>query len=292
MLEPKVLDLSASVTGMQPMLKRLLGEDIELSLLVSLEPCRVHTDPSQVEQVIMNLAVNARDAMPNGGTLTITTHPRPGIHREPGISMFVRDTGIGMPSEILGDIFEPFFTTKSNDRGTGLGLATVREIAQRNNGRVGVTSTLGVGTLFEFWLPATTGVVYETTRLQAVVPAGRGESVLVVEDDPRVRDVTRRVLASGGYAVHDVRDAEEALAFVANVAVDVLVTDMELPGMSGIECAQRVVDRTPTAAVLYTSGMASDPRGRGGVRGAAFLAKPYTPAELMRSVRKTLEGRR
>ena len=220
--------------------------------------------------------------------LTISTRPcAPG-----GVAIVVRDTGIGIAPEIIDDIFEPFFTTKGPDHGTGLGLATVREIASRNGGGVRVTSKLGEGSAFEIWLPGVEGIAYETGRMANVVPAGRGEQVLVVEDDARVRETTRRVLASGGYAVYDVRDAEAALSYVSRgPALDLLVADIELPGLSGVDCARQIVASTPRAAVLYTSGMMSDPRVLGGICGAVFLAKPYSSDQLMRSVRRAIESR-
>jgi two-component system cell cycle sensor histidine kinase/response regulator CckA len=290
---PTNVDVNARVEMVARMLERTLGARIKLATSLSPVPVTVLIDPSQLEQVLTNLAVNARDAMPGGGSITISTEPAP-QNQSPGVMIRVRDSGTGIPPEILADIFEPFFTTKGPEKGTGLGLATVHEIVKRAGGSIGVKSKIGEGTTFEVWLPCTEGAAYETVRMSIAVPAGRGEHVLLVEDDPRVRDVTRRVLVNGGYTVHEASDGEDAVAFAAGGGkVDVVLADLELPGISGVECVQQVSAAQPNARILYTSGMASDPRATAGaVRGATFLAKPYTPDELLRSLRKALDSRR
>jgi PAS domain S-box-containing protein len=290
---PQVVDVNAHVESVARMLERTLGARIKLVVELAAVPLTTLIDPSQLEQVITNLAVNGRDAMPKGGTITLTTRACAGADGAPGIGLTVRDTGSGIPPEIVASIFEPFFTTKGPEKGTGLGLATVLEIVRRAGGSIEVTSTIDVGTEFAIWMPTAEGAVHQTSKISSVVPAGRGETVLLVEDDPRVREATRRVLIGGGYAVHEARDGEEALAHVtAGGKVDLVVADVELPGMSGIDCAREITERNADARVMYTSGMTSDPRLDSTTRGSAFLPKPYTPDELMRSVRKALGATR
>ena len=204
---PQVIDLNSHVEMVGRMLERTLGARVKLVLDLTPVPLQVKIDPGQLEQIVTNLAVNARDAMPHGGTLTIATRAlAEGQTR--GIALTVADTGTGIPADVLPNIFEPFFTTKGPDKGTGLGLATVREVAQRNGGRIKVISKLAEGTTFVLWLPAADGEIYHTTQLTTQVAAGRGEHVLVIEDDPRVREGTRRILVGAGYAVHEARDGE------------------------------------------------------------------------------------
>ena len=280
---PQVIDLNARVELVVRMLERTLGARVKVALDLAPEPILVNIDPGQLEQVLTNLAVNARDAMPGGGTLTIVTRAEGG-----GAQIRMRDTGTGIAPHVLPEIFEPFFTTKGPEKGTGLGLATVREVVQRCGGRVGATSELGAGTTFELWLPKATGDSPQATAaLPQTVVGGRGEDVLLIEDDPRVRDAARRVLAGAGYAVHEAASGEDALARVERGQhVDVVVADLELPGISGVECVRRLA-ASASLKIVYTSGLASDPRG--GERGQAFLPKPYAPDDLLRTVRKALD---
>jgi two-component system, cell cycle sensor histidine kinase and response regulator CckA len=260
------------------MLERTLGARVRLVVDTTPQRLFVRIDLGQLEQVITNLAVNARDAMPEGGTLTITTRAAAG-----GVTICVGDTGVGIPPDILPDVFEPFFTTKGPDKGTGLGLATVREVVQRNGGRVGVTSRPGAGTTFELWLPAADGEAARPAPAAAQIGGGRGESVLLIEDDPAVREGARRVLAGAGYAVHEAETGEDALAHAAGgQRIDVVVADIELPGISGVECVRQL---GAGMKVVYASGLAPDPRGGD----ARFLPKPYSPDDLLRSVRKSLD---
>ena len=291
--QPQVVDINQHVEKACALLERTLGARVKIHVEHAPMPLTVLVDPGHLEQVITNLAVNARDAMPDGGTITFAASAEPGPDGVPGVALHVRDTGTGIAPEILTSIFDPFFTTKKPEKGTGLGLATVQEIVRRAGGDIRVDSQVGKGTEFRIWLPAADGAVYETTATAAAVPAGRGEAVLLIEDDSRVRGVTARVLVGGGYAVQEVRDAEEALAFLGRGgAFDIVVADVELPGMSGVDCARELAARRPGTRVVYTSGMVSDPRGGdAAVSGATFLAKPYTPDELLRCVRRSLEAR-
>jgi nitrogen-specific signal transduction histidine kinase len=260
-----VVDVNARIEALARMLERTLGSRIKLALDLDVIPLLIAIDPAHFEQVITNLVINARDAMADGGTITITTRAA-----NAGASIEITDTGTGIPDHVLANIFEPFFTTKGPEKGTGLGLATVHEVVRRSRGTIDVRSQLGAGTTFTLWFPQTDGVVHQTTQIATLVPAGRGENVLVVEDDSRLRDITRRVLAGGGYAVHEVCDGEEALAYVQSGSrVDVVVADIELPGMSGVEW------RGDQAHVATST----------------FLPKPYSPDELMRSLRKVLDAK-
>jgi PAS domain S-box-containing protein len=281
-----VVDVGVQAEQTGKLLRRTIGSRIRLNFELAPEPLTIEIDPSHLEQVITNLAINARDAMPSGGAITVATRRDQG-----GVVLSVTDTGTGIPPHVLEDIFDPFFTTKSPDKGTGLGLATVREIVKGAGGRIDVASTMGTGTTFAIWFPESSGTVQDVTgRVLIGIPAGRGESVLLVEDEAHLREITRRVLVRGGYAVQAVADAEAALALVeSGVAPAVLVTDIELPGMSGIDCARKLRERDPALRVLYISGMTADPRDRTAT-GVRFLAKPYSPEALMRSVRGIVDG--
>src|SRR4029077_10309765 len=307
-LAPQVLDVNAVVGNMDRMLRRLLGEDIEL--VTSLDPAAgaVNADPGQLEQVLLNLAVNARDAMPGGGRLSIGT-TRFALseehverrHRMPAgdyACLAVADTGVGMDETTQAHLFEPFFTTKEVGKGTGLGLATVYGIVKQSGGYIWVYSERGRGTTVKVYLPRVPGVA-EAPPLAAAAPApreGRGghETVLLVEDAAPVRALARRSLEAHGYRVLDASDGPRALELSARhgAPIDLLVTDVVMPGMSGRELAERLAPVRPGMKVLYTSGYTDDAMVRQGVltAGVAFLQKPFVPDSLARKVREVLDG--
>ena len=304
-LAPKVLELNAVVGNMDRLLRRLLGEDIEL--VTSLDPGAgaVNADPGQLEQVLLNLAVNARDAMPGGGRLSIET-ARLHLHEEhverrhrlpPGdyACLVVTDTGVGMDDATQAHLFEPFFTTKEVGKGTGLGLATVYGIVKQSGGYIWVYSEPGRGTTVKVYLPR----VPAATEAPVAPPppkAVRGghETVLLVEDAAPVRTLARRSLEACGYRVLDAADGPSALELSARhpSGIDLLVTDVVMPGMSGRELAERLAPERPEMKVLYTSGYTDDAMVRQGVlnAGVAFLQKPFVPDMLARKVREVLDG--
>jgi len=284
LVREKVLDLNATVDSVVQMVTRTLEARIKLKLDLSPAPLFIKLDPGQLEQVITNLVVNARDAMRQGGTITITTR----MCDADQVCLCVRDTGIGIPPEIQAEIFEPFFTTKGAS-GTGLGLATVREIVTRNGGSIHIQSTVGMGTEFRIQIPLSP----EDPRISSEVVdipiiAGRGESILLVEDDGAVRAATRRLLGGAGYAVLEAATAELALELASARSPRMLIADIDLPGMSGVELARQLKATGQPLRVVFTSGMASDPSA---LDGSPFLPKPYSADELLRCVRRTLDRR-
>ncbi|PYO96969.1 MAG: hypothetical protein DMD60_08460 [Gemmatimonadetes bacterium] len=304
-LAPKVLDLNAVVANMDRMLRRLLGEDVELA--TSLEPAAgaVNADPGQLEQVLLNLAVNARDAMPGGGRLSIGTTRFTLLeehverrHRMPAgdyVCLVVADTGVGMDETTQAHLFEPFFTTKEVGKGTGLGLATVYGIVKQSGGYIWVYSEPGHGTTVKIYLPRVPGVAEAPVPLTEPKPVrGGDETVLLVEDAAPVRTLARRSLEARGYRVLDAPDGPSALALSAGHGggIDILVTDVVMPGMSGRELAERLAPQRPSMKVLYTSGYTDDTMVRQGVltAGVAFLQKPFVPDTLARKVRDVLDG--
>ncbi|HEY1816053.1 MAG TPA: response regulator [Kofleriaceae bacterium] len=284
--KPQIVDLNARITAVATMLERTVGANVKLELDLAPNPTTVLIDPGQLEQVIANLVVNARDALATrGGHVSIATRPQNADADACGVAIVVTDDGPGIPDDVLPHVFEPFFTTKG-ERGTGLGLANVHEIVRRANGAIDVVSQLGRGTTFTIWLPVVDGTP-ERSRKIAIGARGGGETVLVVEDDERVREVTRRILEAGGYVVRAVRDAETALAFVAGGGkIDAVVADIELPGMDGIECVRRLVEHDPRLEAVFTSAVVGDGPPR-----AKFLPKPYAPPDLLGCVRNVLDGR-
>jgi CheY-like chemotaxis protein len=302
-VEPRLLDLNSVVEGMMPMLERLIGEDVEVSLKPSSDLASVVADPAQVEQILMNLAVNARDAMPRGGTLTISTenvhldehYAATHIAVKPGayVALTVTDTGTGMTSDVQARLFEPFFTTKEVGKGTGLGLATVHGIVKQNGGNIGVYSEVGRGSSFHVYLPR----ARQAQRVPEVrQPTGRGggtEAILVVEDPDGLRHLVKRVLQRQGYAVFEAANADEALAVLGHApSVELVLTDVVMPGASGPELTQRIIERRPTMKVIYMSGYTEDAISHHGVLkpGVAFLHKPFTSEALGRKVRDVLDG--
>lgn len=302
-IAPRVLDVNELIDHLGKMLHRLIAEDITFSTRLDPELSRVKVDPGQLEQVLINLAVNARDAMPRGGHLTIETRQfelsvndvsgtelKAGSH----VQILVTDTGAGIPKEIQSRMFEPFFTTKDVGKGTGLGLATVYAILQRAGGCINVDSEPGRGTTFLILLPA---VMEELSVVPAQLPqpiAPRGsETILVVEDEPAVLRLVEFVLESHGYHVITAANGHAAIAITESHtgAIDLLLTDVVMPGMNGREVAEAVRRRWPKLSVLYASGYTADTIVRYGVESeaSAFLEKPFTPLTLTRKVRETLD---
>jgi PAS domain S-box-containing protein len=304
-LQLRVVDLNAVVAGIEPMLRRLIGEHIDLITVFGEGLGRVKADPSQIEQVIANLAVNSRDAMPRGGKLLIETGnvhldevyaaTRSGV--EPGryVMLAVSDTGHGMDSETLARMFEPFFTTKGLGQGTGLGLATVYGIVKQVGGQVMVYSEPGHGTSFKIYLPR---LEHAGDEVPAATPAGpppRGtETVLVVEDEPALRVLIDEILARSGYTVLQASRPDEALALAVahEGTIDLVLTDVIMPGMSGGQMADAIRALRPRARVLFMSGYTDDAISQHGIldAGTHFLEKPFTGDSLLRKVRTVLES--
>jgi PAS domain S-box-containing protein len=295
-LEPRVVDLNRIVSGVEAMLERILGEDIDLHFETETTPAPVLVDPSQLEQVIVNLAVNARDAMPRGGTLSLVTGDvyldeefaaeHPGIHPGRHAMLAVSDTGTGMDPEVLSQIFEPFFTTKGKDRGTGLGLSTVFGILRQSGGSISVESQPGRGTTFRIYLPLveTEADSEPPIAVSADLPRG-SETILLAEDQAMVRRVTRAFLEARGYAVVEAEDGRRALALLESDAsrFDLLIADVIMPRMGGFELAARARDLEPELPVLLMSGYAEPaPEHRGEhASGMPLLKKPFTARELL-----------
>jgi signal transduction histidine kinase len=304
-LQPRVLDLNVVITDVEKMLRRVIGEDIDLVTIPGSALGRVKADPGQLDQVILNLAVNARDAMPEGGKLTIETANveldgayalrhiavRPG----PYVMLAVSDTGCGMDAEILARLFEPFFTTKEVGKGTGLGLATVYGIVTQSGGSISVYSEPGRGTTFKMYLPR----VKEAVETRVVVaspdtPVRGSETILVVEDEEAVRSLARLVLERKGYTVLEARHGTEALRVSERHEgpIALVLTDLVMPGLGGRELAGRLATVRPDTKVLYMSGYTDNAIVHQGVldAGAAFLSKPFTPDALARKVREVLDA--
>jgi CheY-like chemotaxis protein len=270
--------------------RRSIGEDVEVSFALAPAPRRLRIDPGQLEQVILNLVVNARDAMPRGGRLRVETANEDreaggaGSPRR-GVVLRVADSGCGIAPEVLPKIFEPFFTTKERGKGNGLGLSTVFGIVQQAHGTVGVTSEPGRGATFTVWLPATDEVAAPRPAPGAAPVDGGGATVLLVEDEDGVRRVTRRILAAHGFRVIDARDAEEARRRFAEERPALLLTDVVMPGTSGPELAAQLQREDPQLAVLFMSGYSD----RADVWGAGtVLQKPFTDDALLARVGEAL----
>ncbi|MDQ5979826.1 MAG: two-component system, cell cycle sensor histidine kinase and response regulator CckA, partial [Verrucomicrobiota bacterium] len=303
-IQPRTLDLNEAVTGVTRMLQRLIGEDVRLRLQLHTRPVFIRADPGMLDQVLMNLAVNARDAMPDGGDLTVATElVQPGEelrrrHPEMIAAMHARlrmtDTGCGIAPEVLTRIFEPFFTTKEPGKGTGLGLATVFGIVRQHSGFINVTSEPGQGTAFEVLLPLDNGDRQDWVPAAGRSPAGaRGEIVLVVEDDSAVRELAVRVLTMNGYRVREAANGPEALRVVAEMPVlDLLLTDMIMPGgLDGQQVADRLRADRPGLRVVFMSGYTADRIRHDQLlqEGFNFIRKPFTPDDLARCVRARLD---
>jgi PAS domain S-box-containing protein len=292
-LQPRIVELNGVVAETEVLLRRLIGEHIEIRTELAPRLPLVEADPNRLAQVVLNLAVNARDAMPGGGVLTIRTvdlgEGSDGQHR---VMLAVVDTGCGMPEMVRARAFEPFFTTKEVGKGTGLGLSTVYGIVSQTGGEISVASEVGRGTTFRVYLPATVGVPPEREDAVHENDAGGGERILVVEDEPGVRAIVREVLEDQGYVVEEAAEPLAALElFEEDRAFDLLVSDVVMPGMNGVQLAGRLLERRPGLRVLLMSGYPS----HGGVDlaslGAAFLQKPFGTDALVRKVRGVLDQR-
>jgi len=302
-IEPTRLDLNVVVADMKAMLSRLIREDVKVVLDLQPEPAPVHADRGQMEQIVLNLAVNARDAMTGSGTLTIATanvdldenYAKTHLAVKPGpyVVLTVSDTGTGMPPQVLARLFEPFFTTKELGKGTGLGLATVHGIATQSGGSVNVFSEVGRGTSFKVYLPRAEGA---ETAVEGPPPVSRqrdgAQTVLVVEDAEGLRELARRLLQRHGYTVLVAANADEAIRlFEQNARIDVLLTDVVMPGGNGPELTRRLVERQPTLKIIYMTGYTADAIVHHGVLkpGIALLHKPFTADTLGRKLREVLD---
>lgn len=296
-VSPKVVELSAGIREVEPMLRRLIGED--LKLVFKLEPAagNLVADPGQLDQILINLVVNARDAMPDGGTISIETgsvefdEPYALEHFEvkpgPYVLLAVSDTGVGMDRETRMHIFEPFFTTKDVGKGTGLGLATTYGIVRQAGGHIWLYSEPGVGTTFKLYFPRVDAAV--TVEEARPSPLGTQTGVvMVVEDEPVVRDVTTRILERAGYKVVAVGDGVDAAAMLETMtdSIDVVVTDVIMPNMSGIALGDWVLDGFPRIGVVLSSGYTAETLDLDRIagRGAVFLSKPFTSIQLLQAV--------
>jgi len=304
-LAPRALDLNVVVAGLEPMLRRLIGEDVELATRLAPGVASVEADPGQLGQVIVNLAINARDAMPQGGKLVIETanaeldaaFVRTHAGAVPGayVQLSVSDTGIGMDEETRSHLFEPFFTTKEIGKGTGLGLATVYGIVKQSGGYIWVDTEAGRGTTFRICLPRSSGVPEAATpRDPATAPAGGAETILLVEDEEAVRTLTTRALTARGYTVLVAANGPDALRLAEPLAapIHLLLTDVVMPEMSGRELTRRLTASRPGLRVLYMSGYSEEAIARHGVLdpGTAFLQKPFTPDALAWRVQEVLSA--
>jgi two-component system cell cycle sensor histidine kinase/response regulator CckA len=306
MKQPVLLDLNKELQNMNKMLRRLVNEHVVMTLIPGTQPARIKADPGYVGQVLMNLVVNARDAMPNGGQLTITTshavldendaHAHPGLAPGDYVMLGVSDTGTGMTDDVKAHLFEPFFTTKSKGKGTGLGLATCQTIVKQSGGCIGVDSAPGKGTTFKVYFPCVDEPFDHDAQLVKAEPLPRGtETLLVVEDDPDVRRLTAKVLKAQGYAVLRAANGQDALRLVQEHKtgpIHLAITDVVMPLMGGKVMAEWLRATHPGLKILFTSGYTDDDIGQQDMFGAGveFLAKPYTPAALSRKVRQLLDA--
>jgi PAS domain S-box-containing protein len=303
-LQPKNLDLNAIVGGLEQLLRRLMGEDIRMHVKMSAELGTIKADPSQIEQVLMNLVVNARDAMPHGGKLIIETcnteldhaYASDHVSVKPGryVMLAVSDSGMGMSPETVAHIFEPFFTTKGGTRGTGLGLSTSYGIVKQSGGYIWVYSEPEHGTTFKVYLPRVDESAEPAAAVRLKTAPQKGtETILLVEDEEAVRDLTETVLTSYGYKVIVTQDPENAQSIAATgLQIHMVLTDVVMPSMSGRELARKLTQKNPNLRVLYMSGYTDDIIAAGGVleAGIAFLQKPFTPAMLAQKVREVLDA--
>ncbi|HTA88723.1 MAG TPA: PAS domain-containing protein [Polyangiaceae bacterium] len=288
-VDPKVIDVNHLVENVAKLLRRVVGEDVLVALDIADEPAPVTMDPVQCEQLLMNLAVNARDAMPGGGSLRIRSEQTPDA-----VLISVSDSGLGMPKEVQARAFEPFFTTKDAGKGTGLGLSTCLAIVRRAGGTIRVDSEPGIGTTFHIELPrARGGAEAESPERPSIMPRG-DETVLLIEDDAIVRQLTARILRQQGYSVLVATQADEALQLAADHAtrIDLFLSDVVMPGASGPSVIEQLSAGRPRAKVLFVSGYPGDDVSRHGVNQTSFpfLAKPYSSEQLAQRVRQVLDG--
>ncbi|HXU19594.1 MAG TPA: PAS domain S-box protein [Verrucomicrobiae bacterium] len=306
-LDPKVIDLNGAVSDMEKLLRRLIGEDVELSTQLVSNLGRVKADQGQLEQVVMNLAVNARDAMPQGGKLIIATenmvmdeafvrrYPYP-VQPGPYVCLSVTDSGIGMDAETKARAFEPFFTTKEKGKGTGLGLSTVYGVVKQSGGYIDIISSPGAGTTFKIYLPRIDEAVNLPAAGQGLAGSFEGkETILLAEDEASLRRLTRTTLEQSGYKVLEAKDGVEALTVseACDLPIDLLLTDVVMPGMGGRALAQELIRRRPEIRVVYMSGYTGQGVGTQGPidPGSDFLPKPFTRVVLARKIREALDRR-
>ena len=299
LLQPKIVNLSEVVAGMEATLRALAGDAIRLTLDLASHLAPVRADPAQIEQVILNLALNARDAMPNGGSLRISTHQRrfdaEFVRQHPGsrlglhVGLGVSDTGLGMTDDVKARIFEPFFSTKEQGKGTGLGLSMSFGIVKQSDGYVMVESEPEKGSTLSIYLPAADEPARQSAR-ETSAPASGPETILLVEDESMVRALAERILERQGYAVLSAASARQALrlAIGHKGPIHLLLTDVMMPRVGGVALAERMSELRPDTRVLFMSGYADAPGGAQGVKGE-FLQKPFTPESLARKVRDVLD---
>jgi len=301
-LDPQVVDINQLVASVEDLLTRTLGERVSLSLALASDLWSSRTDPNQLENAILNLAINGRDAMPDGGQLTIETsnltvewpHTAGPDRLEPGdyVLVSVSDTGTGMSPQVVAKVFEPFFTTKPIGQGTGLGLSMVYGFVRQSGGHVGIYSEPGIGTTVKLYLPRLEGDASRTTpRRRRPAPRGAGERVLLVEDDPQVRMVAASVLQELGYRAIEAVDSEEALKVLAGATpINLLITDVGLPGMNGRQLAEIARERRPDLPVLFITGYAASAAERSSflAEGMRMVSKPFALDVLARSIRESL----
>ena len=304
-VQPVVMDLNAAIDRIHPMLERLIGDDIHLERVFSKDLGTITADPNHIEQVLMNLAINSRDAMPKGGTITFETanveidqaYAQQHIPLTPGryVMLSVRDTGMGMDLETQGHIFDPFFTTKDFGKGTGLGLSTVFGVIKQSGGTIGVYSEPGRGTAFKIHFPRCDEEPVATVAVPGQPLRGGRETILLVDDAIQLRILTKLILEQCGYTVLDSGDPAEALQIAANHSgpLPLLITDVVMPGFNGLVLAERLAVDRPETRVLYTSGYADDAVTQHRILGSnsGFLEKPFTRDDLVRKVRKLLDVR-
>jgi PAS domain S-box-containing protein len=302
-LQPAVLNTNPIIVNLEPMLRRLIGADIVLTTQLADDLGSAFADVGQIEQVIMNLVVNARDAMPGGGRITIDTanvelgaaYAARRVDVTPGryVMLAVSDTGEGMAPGVQARIFEPFFTTKPAGRGTGLGLATLFGIVKQHEGHIGVYSELGQGTTFKIYFPRVSAESEKRVAAPVATLPSRGETVLLVDDDAAIRLLAHQVLTCAGYRVLEAADGRQATAMAAahDGIIHLLVTDVVMPDINGRALAHQLIERRPDIKVLFMSGYTSGAVLHHGVlaAGVAFLQKPFTPAVFTRAVREVLD---
>ncbi len=298
---PETLDLNAIVADIRNLLSRSIGAHIELTVTLAPDLPPIEADRGQIEQVLLNLAVNARDAMPHGGTLTIATSPadldtsytttHPGTVPGRYARLTIADTGTGMSEDVAAHIFEPFFTTKPQDKGTGLGLSTVYGIVTQSGGGISIDTAEGSGTTFRLCFPAAAKAPAAAPGPASRMP-GRGETILVVDDEPAVLDVTARILQQNGYSTLQAATYEQALSLAAAHDLHLLLTDSVMPRMSGQTLAERITETRPGLPVVYMSGYSEKPGPRGAGRpGTARIQKPFNSRTLLETIHTALHTR-
>jgi CheY-like chemotaxis protein len=304
-LKPEVVDLNEIILRMGQMLRRLVGEDIELKTFAAPALWKIKVDPGQIEQVIMNLVVNARDAMPDGGSLMIETGcieldeeyalTHLGVVPGPHVMLAITDTGVGMSKAIQKRVFEPFFTTKETGKGTGLGLSMVFGIVNQSGGHIWLYSEPGNGTCVKIYLPRTSeNATIRPMERRSIAPARHHETIQLCEDEDQVRTLARKILERRGYRVLEAARPLDAIAMVEAYGqpIDLLITDMVMPQMGGRELARRLTETRPEMKVLYMSGYTDNGAVNNGIldAGLAFIQKPIRPETFALKVRQILDG--